>query len=163
MDIQLQKYENAILFLCQKLGGTLQGKKKLAKLLYFVDFDLFEKEGRSLTGDRYNALPMGPVPNALAEVTGAMVANHKISIEQIPGTDGYLPTETYKLAAQPDLSVFDTAELDMLERIIVKYGHLNGKQLQELSHAEAPYAGTKPNQEIAYELAYYRGTDFKDL
>ena len=52
---------------------------------------------------------------------------------------------------------------NMLDRITVKYGHLNGKQLEELSHAEAPYIGTELKKEIPYELAFYRGTDFNDL
>jgi len=42
-------------------------------------------------------------------------------------------------------------------------GHLNGTQLEELSHAEAPYIGTELRSEIPYELAFYRGTDFSDL
>ena len=41
-----------------------------------------------------------------------------------------------------------------------KYGHLNRKQLEELSHAEAPYIGTELRKEIPYELAFYRGTEF---
>ena len=54
---------------------------------------------------------------------------------------------------------FSEEEKEMLDRVIVKYGHLNGKQLEDLTHAEAPYIGTKP-KEIPYELAFYRGTDF---
>jgi len=46
----------------------------------------------------------------------------------------------------------------MLNRIVVKYGYLTGKQLEELSHAEAPYIGTELRKEIPYELAFYRGT-----
>ena len=51
----------------------------------------------------------------------------------------------------------------MLDRIAIKYGQLNGKQLEELSHAEAPFIGTELKKEIPYELAFYRGTDFSDL
>ena len=62
--------------------------------------------------------------------------------------------------AEPDLPVFDDEERSMLDRVVLKYGHLTGKQLEELSYAEAPYAGTKLREEIPYELTYYRGTDF---
>jgi uncharacterized phage-associated protein len=51
----------------------------------------------------------------------------------------------------------------MLDRVIARYGQLNGKQLEDLTHAEAPYIGTEPSQTIAYELSSYRGTDFGDL
>ena len=51
----------------------------------------------------------------------------------------------------------------MLDRVATRYGHLTGKQLEELSHAEAPYIGTELKKEIPYELSFYRGTDFSDL
>ena len=69
MSLNRKKYQNAVLYLCRKLKGEVRGKKKLAKLLYFADFDLYEKIQKSITGDVYNALPMGPVPSALEEIT----------------------------------------------------------------------------------------------
>ncbi|MFH1170405.1 MAG: hypothetical protein V1704_02505 [Candidatus Vogelbacteria bacterium] len=49
MALNRKKYQNAVLYLGQKLGGKVHGKKKLAKLLYFADFDLYEKRQKSLT------------------------------------------------------------------------------------------------------------------
>ena len=57
---------------------------------------------------------------------------------------------------------FSKEERQILDRVILKYGNLSGKQLEDLTHAEAPYIGTAPNQEIAYELAYYRGTNMDE-
>ncbi|PIP28519.1 MAG: hypothetical protein COX29_00820, partial [Candidatus Moranbacteria bacterium CG23_combo_of_CG06-09_8_20_14_all_35_22] len=48
----------------------------------------------------------------------------------------------------PKISVFSEEEMKMLDRVIAKYGNLNGKQLEDLTHAEAPYSGTKLNEEI---------------
>jgi len=163
MPINRKKYQNAILYLCQQLKGEIRGKKKLAKLLYFIDFDLFEKNQKSVTGDIYYAFPMGPVPGAMEEVVSKMARKKILDVEQVEEREGYNPTEVYKGLAEPDLSVFDDEEKKMLDRIIIKYGHLNGKQLEDLSHLEAPYIGTELRKEIPYELAYYRGTDFSDL
>lgn len=163
MSLHRKKYQNAVLYLCRKLKGEVRGKKKLAKLLYFADFDLYEKIQKSITGDVYNALPMGPVPSALEEITQEMMKGKMLDITQVEGCEGYNPTEVYKCLTEPDLSVFNDEEKKMLDRIVVKYGHLNGKQLEELSHAEAPYVGTELRKEIPYELAFYRGTDFGDL
>ncbi|MFH1170410.1 MAG: Panacea domain-containing protein [Candidatus Vogelbacteria bacterium] len=162
MALNRKKYQNAVLYLGQKLGGKVHGKKKLAKLLYFADFDLYEKRQKSLTGDIYKALPMGPFPSALEEVTQEMKKKKTLTVENIEERKGYNATEIYHCLVESDTSVFDTEEIKMLDRIITKYGHLNGKQLEELSHAEAPYIGTLPRQEIPYELAFYRGTDFSD-
>lgn len=163
MNLHRKKYQNAILYLCQKLNGEIRGKKKLAKLLYFADFDLYEKSQKSITGDVYCALPMGPVPSALEEITAEMTKRKMIGVEPVGEREGYNPTEVYKGINEPDLTVFDAEERKMLDRVAVKYGHLNGKQLEELSHAEAPYIGTELRQNIPYELAFYRGTDFSDL
>ena len=161
--INKKKYQNAVLYLCQKLKGEVRGKKKLAKLLYFADFDLYEKLQRTITGDIYCALPMGPVPRTLEEITSEMTKKNMLSIEKVEERGGYNAAEIYRSLTEPDLSVFDEEEKKMLDRIAEKYGHLNGKQLEELSHAEAPYIGTELRKEIPYELAFYRGTDFSDL
>lgn len=161
--INRKKYQNAVLYFCRKLGGEVRGKKKLAKLLYFADFDLYEKRQKPLTGDVYKALPMGPFPSSLEATTSEMSKKKLLTVENIEERDGYNATEVYRCIVEPDISVFDAEEKKMLDRVATKYGHLNGKQLEELSHAEAPYIGTEPQREIPYELAFYRGTDFRDL
>lgn len=162
MSLYRKKYQNAVLYLCRKLKGEVRGKKKLAKLLYFADFDLYEKVQKSITGDVYYALPMGPVPSALEKITVEMTKKKMLGVAQVKEHEGYNATEVYKCLTEPDLSVFDEEEKKMLDRIVVKYGHLTGKQLEELSHAEAPYIGTELRKEIPYELAFYRGTDFSN-
>lgn len=163
MSLHRKKYQNAVLYLCWKLKGEVRGKKKLAKLLYFTDFDLYEKTQKSITGDVYRALPMGPMPSALEEITAEMVRKKMLGVKRVEEYEGYIPTEVYAALAEPDLSVFDDEERKMLERVVLKYGHLSGKQLEDLSHAEAPYAATKPYEEVPYEFTCYRGTDFSDV
>lgn len=162
MAIHTKKYEQAIIYLCFKLGREIRGKKKLAKLLYFADFDFFEKNQKSITGDSYKALPMGPFPISLDAIAKKMAKEKILSIENVGEREGYIPTEVYKCASDPDLSVFTEEEIKMLDRIVKKYGNLNGKQLEDLTHAEAPYLGTEPKKIIPYELSYYRGTDFSE-
>lgn len=158
-----KKYQQMILYFCSKLGGQIRGKKKLAKLLYFADFDFFEKNQTSITGDVYKALPMGPFPSALDTITDSMSKSKILVIDQVVEHKGYNPTEVYRSTQKPDVSVFEKEEIRMLDRIILKYGNLNGKQLEELSHAEAPYASAESYGEIPYEFSYYRDTDFSDL
>ena len=162
MVLNRKKYQNVILYLCRKLKGEVRGKKKLAKLLYFVDFDSYEKNQKSVTGDVYRALPMGPVPMSLEKITEEMVGKNILAIQQVEEREGYIPTEVYKCATDPDVSVFNKEEIKILDRVIAKYGHLTGKQLEDLSHAEAPYIGTALKEEIPYELALYRGTEFEE-
>lgn len=163
MALHKKKYQNAILYLCKELGGEVRGKKKLAKLLYFADFDFYEKYQKSITGDVYKALPMGPVPAALAKVTNEMIKKHILKVEQVQERQDYNPTEVYHCLVAPDLSIFNAEEKQMLARVVKRYGRLTGKQLEDLTHAEAPYASSKLNEVVPYEFTYYRGTDFSDL
>lgn len=159
--ISEKKYQEIILYLAEKLGGEIKGKKKLAKLLYFVDFDFFEKFQKSLTGDVYKALPMGPFPITMEKVLADMENKKMISIKLEKERADYNPTEIYIKRAKTK-NVFSKDEQKILDRVILKYGYLTGKQLEDLTHAEAPYIGTAPNQEIAYELAFYRGTNLDE-
>lgn len=162
MSINLDKYQEAILYLCQKLGGKICGKKKLAKLLYFADFDNFEKTGESITRDKYFALPMGPFPTSLDAVTKEMQKGNRLTVKQTEW-HGY-PTEVYACVLKcPPPKHLTTEEKTMLDRVAKKYGGLTGKQLEDLSHQEAPYIATELQQEISYELTYYRGTDFTEV
>lgn len=163
MALHKKKYQNAVLYLCQELSGEVRGKKKLAKLLYFIDFDFYEKYEKSITGDTYKALSMGPVPSALVSVTEEMIKMKMLEIHKETEFEGYLPTDIYRSLQKPDLSIFSKEEMRILKRVVKHYGHLSGKQLQDLTHAEAPYTAAKPNEEVPYEFTYYRGTDFSDL
>ncbi len=159
--ISEKKYQQVVLYLAEKLGGEIKGKKKLAKLLYFVDFDFFEEFQKSLTGDVYKALPMGPFPITMEKVLTDMVNEKKITIKFEKGRADYNPTEIFRATKKMEGS-FSKEEQKILDRVLLKYGHLSGKQLEDLTHAEAPYIGTAPNQEIAYELAFYRGTNLDE-
>lgn len=159
--ISEKKYQEVILYLANNLGGEIKGKKKLAKLLYFVDFDFFEKFQKSITGDTYKALPMGPFPITMEKVITDMVNEKKIIIKLEKARPDYNPTEIYK-AKEKSEEIFSKDEQEILDRVVLKYGHLTGKQLEDLTHAEAPYIGTAPNQEISYELAFYRGTNLDE-
>jgi uncharacterized phage-associated protein len=163
MPINREKYQEAILYLCQKLGGEIRGKKKLAKLLYFADFDYYEKNGQSITGDVYKALPMGPFPTALEQITHSMEKEGDLKIESVEEFGPqYIPTEIYRCLTTATTRLTDD-EKQMLDRIVKKYGALSGKQLEDLSHQEAPYVATEVPKEIPYELAYYRGTEFTEV
>lgn len=165
MTINKKKYENLILALCRGAGGSISGKKKFAKLLYFVDFDNFEyKESmKSVTGDIYRALPMGPVPNAFMTIVSTLESKGLLKHETKKLGVGYRDCEVFEALAEPDMSCFTDEERSIVDRVIRKYVNLSGGQLEILSHEEAPWLGTNPYEEIIYELAFYRGTDFSDV
>ena len=163
VHVNIEKYKNTILFLCDKLGGQIRGKKKLAKLLYYVDFDRYEyhESLKTVTGDTYAAWKMGPVPETYQEIIQLLQKENRIEIKKESILEQYLDIEVYCSSTKPDMKMFDVDDLFILKRTIRIYGGLNGKQLEDLTHSEAPFIGTQQSEVIPFDLAFYRETDFE--
>lgn len=158
-----KKYKDVILYLCDNLGGKIEGKKKLAKLLYFADFDMFEyKESMmTITGDNYKALQMGPVPANFMKIVESLEQEGLLKQESEIMPEGYKPKEIFRLKENVELQYnFSDDEKFILDRVIKKYGELNGKQLEDLTHGEAPWNGVGIGEDIPFELSFYRETSF---
>lgn len=166
MAINERKYENVILYLIANMrDGMIHGKKKLAKLLYYVDFDRFEyKESmETITGDSYRHRPMGPVPDQFQDVVERMRRQGRINVKEIQEYDNmYRSTTVYSSDVKPDMSVFDEDDKRILERVIRHYGASSGRDLELRSHGEAPWRAVGERESIPFELAFYRETDFSD-
>lgn len=159
-----KKYINAILFLCKELGGSIVGKKKLYKLLYYIDFDNYEyKESmKSITGNEYIAWKMGPVPKDKDVMLDLMEEKDVLEKNEVHYSNGMNNAIQYTAKKDPDMTVFNEDEVFVMKRVVKKYGYLNGKQLEILTHAEAPYIATEQNEIMDYGLAFYRETAFDD-
>ena len=114
------KYQNLILYLCQKLGGSIHGRKKLFKLLYYVDFDMFEyKESRmTVTGTKYYAWKMGPVPEkeVFEKIISDMQQDGSITDAKEDTAPGYHPTEVITAKKDPNYSVFNDDEIFIINK-----------------------------------------------
>lgn len=153
--INEKKYKNAILFFARKIQNGTLGKVKLMKLLYFLDFDYFEKYGKSITGDEYLRFEHGPVPHMAKGLLDKMNGKElKISKHKMP--EGLNDQERIEALQEPDVSVFSPEEVLMLEEVATKWERFSGSEMKNASHGEAPWIATKPNDVIDYNLAYYR-------
>lgn len=159
LKLNEKKYKNAILFLSKNVGsGSVWGKKKMYKLLYFLDFDFFEKHERPLTGDVYHKLQMGPAPTYFDAMVDELVKKGFLRVSRGKSGPGYQDAYVYTALKEPDENVFDKEELEMLKRIVGKYGDKTGVQLEALAQKEAPYLAVDEGEEMPLELAHYRGT-----
>lgn len=161
LKLNEKKYKNAILFLSKNVGqGSVWGKKKMYKLLYFLDFDFFEKYEKPITGDVYHRIQMGPAPTYFDSMVDELVKEKLLKVGRGKSGPGYTDAYVYKALENPDLSVFDEKEVKMLKRIVRTYGNKTGNQLETLTHKEAPYLAVDEGEEMPLELAHYRGTKF---
>ena len=153
--INEKKYKNAILFFAGKIQNGTLGKLKIKKLLYYLDFDFFEKYGKSVTGDEYLRFELGPVPR-MAEKVLKQMEGKDIKITRHKIKEGLNDQQRIEPLKDFDLSVFSKEELVMLEEIASKWEKFTGSEMKMATHGEAPWISTKPDEVIDYNLAYYR-------
>ena len=153
--IDEKKYKNAVLFFANKIRNGTLGKLKMMKLLYYLDFDFFEKYGRSVTGDEYLRFENGPVPR-MAEKTLQQMRGKEIRIVNRRMPNGYKDQQHIEPLIAFNPSLFSREEILMMEEIADKWERFTGTEMKSASHGEAPWIATKPNDVIDYNLSYYR-------
>jgi len=127
----------------------------MMKLLYYLDFDFFEKYGRSVTGDEYLRFDNGPVPR-MGEKMLKEMSGKEIKILRKKIGNGYNDQMLIEAMVDFDVNVFDKEELLMLGEIAAKWEKFTGSEIKNASHGEAPWIAAKPNEAIDYNLVYYR-------
>ena len=72
--LQLHKFKNVLLYILERCAGKPNvGETVLYKLLYFADFNYYERYEEHLTGAMYRKLPYGPVPQKLDSIIKQMI------------------------------------------------------------------------------------------
>jgi uncharacterized phage-associated protein len=155
VKINETKYKNAILFFANKIRNGTLGKLKVMKLLYFLDFDFFEKYGKSVTGDEYLRFENGPVPRMAEKILKSMAGKEiKITTHKMP--KGYNDQQHIEPLAEFNSAAFSKEEILMMDEIANKWEKFSGSEMKTASHGEAPWIATKPDGIIDYNLSYYR-------
>ena len=129
------KLVNAIVYFGQHTKKC--GMTKLFKLLYFLDFEHYKKTGRSVTGLRYFAWPMGPVPVSLKEELSQPEADlgEKIIIREVP-TRFEQPLRLIEAKGTFDPAHFSKREIRMLKELANEYKDSTADEMIEATHLE---------------------------
>lgn len=151
----VEKFKQALLYITQKIGALPNvGQTVLYKILYFCDFDYYEKFEEQLIGARYIKNHYWPTPVEFGAIIKSMVK--KWEIEEVK-TKYFDKEQTKYLPVQsPDLTVFTGQELEFIDEIIQKHGSKTAKELSALSHKDVPWISTPEWEEIPYESVFYR-------
>jgi len=155
-DHPLYKMMQTVLYILSKTAGKPNvGKIVLNKLLYFADFNHYEKYRESISGDSYIKMPMGPIPKS---IDGVLALLEKSWYIQSITTNYYGYTQQKFIPTRsPDLTIFKATETQELDEVVEQYGDKNGKWMTDYSHGDMPYQATeKIGETIDYELVHYR-------
>lgn len=155
MEYNREKFKNAVLYIAE-YGGLDVGKKKLAKLLYFIDFTLYEFRKKPLTEMEYAKKDYGPMPEPRV-FYGALDELEREGFIDIQKSDqGFLEKIIPK--SKSNTEVFDKNEREVLQQITEKYRLENAGNLERIAQSEPPYKMVNYGERIPYHLAFYRNS-----
>ncbi len=152
---RIDKFKQVLLYLLGKTAGKPNvGETVLYKLLYFIDFDYYEKYGEQLMGLRYIRNHFGPSPRAFGAVVREMEKANEI--EKVKSTYFAHDQKKYLPHKVADLSVLSGREVEMIDDVLSRYGDKNASELSALTHEDMPWMAAKQGQDIRYEHVFYR-------
>lgn len=150
------KLREVLSYVLEKVGAKPNvGETVLYKLLYFIDFDYYEKHGKSITGLTYIHNHFGPSPVAeFKSVVEAMKTKGELEVVETKFFKNtqrkYLPT---KLVSFDDLSA---RELRHIDETLARLGDKTAKELTELSHLDTPWVVADQGKPLDYRYVFYR-------
>ncbi len=132
----LEKFTEMVVFFTQESQPNLW-KTKINKMLFYADFLNFKKEVQSISGCRYRAIDMGPVPNNFNSLFDHIVKNDHIDILVTSFPNGsigeqFTPNEKRVF----DSTVLSLGEIDTLKEVVSKFKKVKTNEIIEISHRE---------------------------
>lgn len=152
-----EKFEQVLLYILAKIGGKPNiGQTTLYKLLYFIDFDYYEKFEEQLIGAKYIKNHYGPTPIMFTKLVEKMEEEGKV--EKIKSK--FYKHDQKKYLINPnepiDLSALSAQELAHIDWEIDRLGDLTATQISALSHLDTPWVAAKERESLEYEHVFYR-------
>ncbi len=151
----IRKFKEVLLYILQKAGAKPNvGLTVLYKLLYFIDFDYYEKYEKQLMGLTYIKNHHGPTPREFIKVIKTMKKNKEL--EEIKSKYFQLEQRKYLPLREPNLDVLRPTELETIDRVLARLGEMNATQISEYVHGDIPFQVADKGENIEYEHALYR-------
>ncbi len=143
-------------------------KKKLFKLLFFLDFEHFAQTGRSVTGYTYQAWRRGPVPVELFREINNPGADLLANFEIEQGPSDY-DSLCLRAKTEFDPKYFSRRELKLMQDIADRFYDKTGGEMEQFTHREGtPWQrvyeveGREGHQiPLSYQLDYEDADDEK--
>ena len=148
-----EKFTEMVVFFSEKLSPF---KTKMNKLLFYADFLMFKQSCFSISGVRYKAIDMGPVPTNFQSIFEYLANNNYLDIHTTEFPQGYTGEQ---FMAKKDRSfnanLFTKNELETLEKVADVFKETSTNDIITLSHLEEAWKQNEKNKRvISYEYAF---------
>ncbi len=153
------KFREVLLYVLARVGAKPNiGETVLYKLLYFIDFDYYEKYEEQLIGATYRRNHYGPTPVEFQALVESMEENGELVRVHRPYFD--FEQKKYLPLRHPDLSKLSARELSLINDTLRRLADMSARQISEYSHKDVPWATTADGEIIPYEAVFYRTPEY---
>lgn len=156
---KVEKFKEVLLYILERIGARPNiGEAVVCKLMYFIDFDFYEKFEEQLIGAKYIKNHFGPTPVAFPEIVAQMEQNGDLTRV----TKKYFQHEQKKYLPRrsADLSNFSAQEKELIDWEIERFKDFNATKMRDYSHKDVPWIGADDLQPINYEAVFSRTDEF---
>ncbi len=156
---KVEKFKEVLLYILERIGARPNiGEAVVCKLMYFIDFDYYEKFEEQLIGAKYIKNHFGPTPVAFPEIITQMEQDgdltHVVKKYFQHDQKKYLPRRS------ADLSNFSAQEKELIDWEIERFKDFNATKMRDYSHKDVPWIGANDLQPINYEAVFSRTDEF---
>jgi len=154
----IEKFKEVLLYILKQIGSRPNiGETVIYKLLYFIDFNFYEKYEEQLIGATYIKNTYGPTPVEFKKIIKEMDGKDLIRI-----ADKYFeyPQTKYLPLKEPNLTKLNARELKVIDEVLIKLSDMNASQISDYSHGDIPWLTTEDGKIISYESVFYRTSPY---
>ncbi|MCF7794928.1 DUF4065 domain-containing protein [Patescibacteria group bacterium] len=156
---KVEKFKEVLLYILERIGARPNiGEAVVCKLMYFIDFDFYEKFEEQLIGAKYIKNHFGPTPVAFSEIVAQMEQDGALTRV----TKKYFQHEQKKYLPlrSANLLNFSAQEKELIDWEIERFRDFNATKMRNYSHKDVPWIGTDDLQLINYEAVFSRTNEF---
>ena len=151
----LKKFKEVLLYVLSKAGGKSNvGETVIYKLLYFIDFDFYEKFEEQLVGATYIKNHYGPTPVEFKVVVDDMIKSGEVV--KVKGKYFNYPQRKYLAVRRPNLDVLSGREIEHIDDVLARLSDKNAKEMENYSHEDIPWKTAENGKPLSYESVFYR-------
>lgn len=158
-SFQEDKFRNVILYMLERCAGKPNvGETVLCKMLYFSDFNYYQRYREHLTGATYRKLTYGPVPRKFDVILRQMISRNELQQLKCKYR-GYSQTR-YMPLQKADLTLFKASEKEVIDKVIDQISDWSASAISAYSHKDVPWVASRHGADIDYALAFQREPPF---
>lgn len=149
-----EKFEALVLFIAhRKKDDPRFGRTKVAKTLFYSDFDAFRDQNGPLTGATYIRMPFGPFPQELEATETALDSRGVVYLDYVK--DVYEEKRIVPLGPPPDTAdLVEPWELQLVGIWADRIASATAREISRLSHHHPGWLLARETGEpIPYETA----------